>query len=45
MVAINNGLPIFITEYGTTNADAKSGFNAAATKLWLDHKIFYVFML
>lgn len=34
--AINKCLPIFITEYGTTNADAQSNLDAAESQKWWD---------
>ncbi|KAI1710639.1 cellulase (glycosyl hydrolase family 5) domain-containing protein [Ditylenchus destructor] len=34
--AINNGLPIFVTEYGTVNADGNGGVDSASTQAWWD---------
>ncbi|MCQ2591145.1 MAG: glycoside hydrolase family 5 protein [Treponema sp.] len=33
---IENGLPVFITEFGTCNASGNGGFNVSQTGLWLD---------
>uniref|UniRef100_A0A915EFR0 Glycoside hydrolase family 5 domain-containing protein n=1 Tax=Ditylenchus dipsaci TaxID=166011 RepID=A0A915EFR0_9BILA len=32
--AINNGLPIFVTEYGTVNADGNGGVDTASSNEW-----------
>nr|ABY52965.1 GHF5 endoglucanase [Ditylenchus africanus] len=34
--ALNNGLPIFVTEYGTVNADGNGGVDTASTQAWWD---------
>ncbi len=34
--AINSGLPIFITEFGTCDASGNGGFNEAESKKWFD---------
>ncbi|KAI1699322.1 cellulase (glycosyl hydrolase family 5) domain-containing protein [Ditylenchus destructor] len=34
--ALNNGLPIFVTEYGTVNADGNGGVDSASTQAWWD---------
>nr|UNG40280.1 glycoside hydrolase family 5 subfamily 2 [Anisarthron barbipes] len=34
--AINSGLPVFVSEYGTVNADATSPVNYEETKKWFD---------
>nr|BAB86867.1 cellulase [Psacothea hilaris] len=43
--ALNNGIPIFVTEYGTVNADATDPVDEAESRLWWDwldeHNISY----
>ena len=34
--AINAGLPIFITEFGTCDASGNGGYDASQTKIWFD---------
>nr|ACJ60676.1 beta-1,4-endoglucanase [Ditylenchus destructor] len=34
--ALNNGLPIFVTEYGTVNADGNGGVDSASSQAWWD---------
>nr|UNG40348.1 glycoside hydrolase family 5 subfamily 2 [Saperda scalaris] len=44
--ALNNGLPLFVTEYGTVNADATEPVDPEESRLWWDwldeHNISYV---
>ncbi|XP_018562606.1 uncharacterized protein LOC108904500 [Anoplophora glabripennis] len=43
--ALNNGIPIFVTEYGTVNADASDPIDEAESRLWWnwldEHNISY----
>ncbi len=34
--ALSNGLPLFVTEWGTVNADGNGGANEASTREWMD---------
>ena len=34
--AVQKGLPVFVTEFGTCDASGNGGFNAAQTRLWFD---------
>ncbi|MBU2870666.1 cellulase family glycosylhydrolase [Colwellia sp. E2M01] len=34
--AINNGLPLFVTEWGSVDASGDGGVDAAETQLWMD---------
>lgn len=34
--ALNNGIPLFVTEWGAVNADGNGGVNESSTREWMD---------